>query len=128
MPEPCAPRSVADASPIAFPWGEIRWLCNRDLDSGAEMTFGVVSIQAGDRNDLHAHPNCEEVIYVVSGRCRHRLGDAEFDLEPGAALRIPRGEWHRATASAAEPCVMVIAYSSPDRQTIFRSEDTAENE
>jgi quercetin dioxygenase-like cupin family protein len=114
------PKNSESADALAFPWGEIRWLSNSEIDPAAEMTFGVVTILPGERNDLHAHPNCEEVIFVMSGACDHRLEDAVYPLTPGSALRIPRNTWHNATVTSEEPCHMVIAYSSPDRQTILK--------
>lgn len=98
-------------------WGTLRWLVTADLAPGAEQTVGVVTIPAGNQNPLHRHPNCEEVLYVVSGTCRHRLGEREFDLAPGQAVRIPRGEAHRARATGTRPLVAVISFSAPDRLT-----------
>lgn len=98
-------------------WGTLRWLISSQLTPGAEQTLGVVTIPAGNRNPLHRHPNCEELLYVVSGTCRHRLGDQEFDLGPGQAIRIPRGEAHCARALGPEPLVAVISFSAPERLT-----------
>src|ERR1035437_1720236 len=47
---------------VKYPWGWIRWLMNSKLDPGAAQTFGVVEIAAGQRNSLHMHPNCEELL------------------------------------------------------------------
>lgn len=101
-----------------FPWGEIRWLSSGTLAEGAELTFGVVTIDGGQRNARHYHPNCEEVLYVLAGECRHSLGEAWHHLRPGQALRIPRGVLHHAVALGEAPLRCVIAYSSGDRQTV----------
>ncbi|TVY07924.1 cupin domain-containing protein [Paenibacillus cremeus] len=99
-------------------WGRIQWLCGKEIDPEAEMTFGMVYINAGVSNPRHVHPNCEEFIFVLSGECDHTLGDESFHLEPGMMLRIPRGVPHNAKTTSWEPCRMIIAYSSADRQTI----------
>lgn len=99
-------------------WGKIQWLCGKEIDPDAEMTFGMVYIEAGKENNRHIHPNCEEIIFVLSGECDHSLGDDVFHLEPGMMLRIPRGVPHNAKVTSWEPCRMIIAYSSADRQTI----------
>ncbi|MCG7381470.1 cupin domain-containing protein [Paenibacillus sp. ACRRY] len=99
-------------------WGKIQWLCGKEIDSEAEMTFGMVYIDAGKENNRHIHPNCEEVIFILSGECDHTLGDETFHLEPGMMLRIPRGVPHHAKVTSWEPCRMIIAYSSADRQTV----------
>ena len=104
---------------LEFPWGAIKWLCNDQIDSDAEMTFGIVYINAGQTNPLHYHPNCEELIYVISGQCHHSLGDEMHHLKPGMMLRIPQGVKHNAANNGWAPVTMVICYSSADRQTVF---------
>jgi quercetin dioxygenase-like cupin family protein len=100
-------------------WGKIQWLCCNEIDSDAEMTFGVVYILAGESNSRHVHPNCEELIFVLSGECDHTLGDETYHLTPGQMLRIPRNVPHNAITTSWEPCRMIIAYSDPNRETIF---------
>ncbi|BCG60891.1 cupin domain-containing protein [Paenibacillus sp. URB8-2] len=104
--------------PFPQTWGGIQWLYGQEIDPEAEMTFGMVYINAGESNPRHIHPNCEEVIFVLSGECDHTLGDEVFHLKPGMLLRIPQGVPHNATVTSWEPCRMIIAYSAGDRQTI----------
>jgi quercetin dioxygenase-like cupin family protein len=111
--------NVNKGEALQFPWGAIKWLCNDQIDPEAEMTFGVVYIKPGEKNPLHYHPNCEELIYVLSGECDHRLGDEVFRLTEGMMLRIPRGVKHNAVNTGWRPVTMVICYSSADRQTVF---------
>ena len=82
-----------------------------------------MTIQPGQRNPLHQHPNCEELLYVLSGTCEHRLGDDRFPLAPGDVIRIPRGVPHWAKCTSAEPLVAVISFSAPDRQAINLDDD-----
>ncbi len=97
-------------------WGRISWMVGENEMPGAEQTFGVVTIEPGKRNPLHAHPNCEELLYVMSGECLHKLGDEMFELKPGNVIRIPRGVKHWAQCTSAEPLVAVISFSAPDRR------------
>lgn len=99
-------------------WGKIAWLYGEEIDPDGKMTFGMVYINAGEANGRHVHPNCEEIIFVLSGECDHSLGDEMFHLKPGMALRIPQGVPHHAKVTSWEPCRMIIAYSAVDRQTI----------
>ncbi len=104
---------------LTFPWGSIQWLCNQEIDPEAAQTFGLVFINPGQNNPLHLHPNCEELIYVLSGQCDHTLGDEVIPLTTGSMLRIPTGVPHKAVNTGWEPVRMVIVYSSADRQTVF---------
>jgi quercetin dioxygenase-like cupin family protein len=97
-------------------WGQISWMVGAEEMPGAEQTFGVVTIQPGRRNPLHAHPNCEELLYVMAGTCDHKLGDELYQLKRGDVIRIPRGVQHWAQCTSAEPLVAVISFSSADRQ------------
>ncbi len=116
--EPAAVRE-ADQPALSFDWGAIKWLCNQEIDPEAQQTFGLVFINPGQQNPPHYHPNCEELIYVLSGECDHRLGDAVLHLTPGSLLRIPANAVHCAANTGWDPVRMVIVYSAADRQTVF---------
>ena len=100
---------------VEFSWGWIRWLMNAELDPKAQMTFGVVHLNAGQTNPLHVHRNCEEQLFVLSGSCDHRIGDKSVHLKAGDVIRIPAGVVHKATTSDKEPMRAVIVYSSGTR-------------
>ena len=105
-----------------FPWGAIKWLCNDKIDKDAEQTLGVVYINPGQVNDMHSHPNCEELLYVISGECDHRLGDEVYPLKSGMMIRIPRNVKHNAVNTGWAPVMMLISYSAGDRQTVFHED------
>lgn len=108
-----------EAQADAFPWGAIRWLHNGETNEGAEQTFGLVYINAGEQNPPHYHPNCEEILYVLSGRCVHTYGDDEYELGPGDSILVPQGVVHHAINRGWEPIRAIISFSSGDRQTVF---------
>jgi quercetin dioxygenase-like cupin family protein len=98
-------------------WGELVWLIGEKQTPGAAQTFGKVTIHAGQRNPLHLHPNCEELLYVISGTADHLLGEEMFQLKAGDVIRIPQGVPHWAKATSAEPLVAIISFSAADRRT-----------
>ena len=87
------------------------------MHNSETMTVGRVVINAGHGNPVHRHPNCDEVLHVLSGRIEHTLGTAKYIMNPGDAISIPAGEWHNARALDGVPAEMVICFSSADRQT-----------
>ena len=93
-----------------FDWGTITWLCNGRINPGRA-------------NPRHRHPNCEEHIFVLRGECDHSLGDEAFHLSAVQMLRIPQAVLHHAVNTGAERVRMVIAYSSPERQTVGEEPD-----
>jgi len=103
---------------VKYPWGAIRWMMDSKIDRDAAQTFGIVQINAGQRNALHSHPNCEEILYVLSGSCEHVVGNKKFVLHPGDLIRVPVGVPHQAIVTGNEPLRAVISYSSADRKVV----------
>ncbi len=97
-------------------WGRLAWKVGAEYMPGAESTFGTCRIEPGQRNPLHSHPNCEEILYVLSGQCEHKLGDEHINMGPGDAIRIPRGVEHWAKCIGEEPLQALIFFSSGHRQ------------
>lgn len=106
------------AKEVPYPWGSIRWLMSSQLDVDAAQTFGIVQINAGQRNSLHSHPNCEELLYVLSGSCEHIVGDKKVILHAGDLIRVPIGVRHQAIVLGNEPLRAVISYSSGVRKVV----------
>lgn len=100
-------------------WGTLTWFVSREIGNSTTQTFGRAVILAGQTNPRHRHPNCDEILHLLSGRIRHTLGDQDILMEPGDTISIPAGVWHNATALGDTPAEMVICFSSADRQTEF---------
>ena len=115
--------SLSDMEAQTFPWGAIKWLMNGAIDAGSEQTFGMVYINPGDENPRHYHPNCEEILYVLSGTCEHTLGDQSFRMRAGDTIRAPMGVIHHAINDGWEPLRAIISFSSGDRKTVFVDQD-----
>ncbi len=131
---PESPRPVADlvhplddANVIDYPWGWIRWLINAEMDPHAEMTFGVVHLNGEQTNPLHIHSNCEELLYVISGSCEHRIGDQWISIKKGDLVRIPAGIPHLAKTDKV-PMLAVIVYSSANRDFTALGEEDQQTE
>ncbi len=107
---------------IKSDWGVLQWLMDSKHDPQSAQTFGVVEIYPGKHNALHMHPNCEEILYVLSGSCEHVVGNKKVTLHPGDLIRVPIGVPHQAFAIGNEPLRAVISYSSPDRKVISYGE------
>jgi len=93
------------------------WTASRGVGNSTSMSFGRVTIRAGHENPLHRHPNCDEILHVLSGRIEHALAGEWMTLEPGDSISIPQGIWHRARAIGDQDAELVICFSSADRMT-----------
>lgn len=110
---------LSETSAEEFPWGTLNWLMGQAIDPDAKQTFGMAVIQPGQQNPPHYHPNCEEILYVVSGTCEHTYGDDSYQLKPGDSIRVPAGVIHHAINNGDAPLRAIISFSSGDRQTVF---------
>jgi quercetin dioxygenase-like cupin family protein len=99
-----------------FDWGNLVWADSGELTGTDALTVGRVTIEAGERNPEHRHPNCDEALYVLAGTLRHTIGDEERRLTAGDLIHVPRGERHRAVNDGAEDAVAVIAYDTGERE------------
>ena len=109
----------SDGELLDQPWGKLTWLASRSLGNSTTMTFGRVVIPADQANPRHRHPNCDEILHLLSGRLEHSLNDRKFFVEPGDTVSIPAGDWHNAKALDGVDAEMVICFSSADRETEF---------
>jgi len=97
----------------------IHWFISRKSNNAQELTLGQTTIAVGGRNPLHRHPNCEEALFVLSGQIEHVIeGSPNLKLQSGEAILIPRNLKHQAINTGATPTELLVAFSSPDRQTI----------
>jgi mannose-6-phosphate isomerase-like protein (cupin superfamily) len=113
-----AVQHFAAAPEVKYPWGWIRWLMSGKIDPEASQTLGIVQINPGQRNPLHMHPNCEELLYVISGSAENVIGNKKVTIGPGDLVRIPKGVPHQAITIGNKPFKAVISYSSNDRQVV----------
>ena len=95
-------------------WGSLCWMANKKLTS-SNLTLGRVTIKKGQSNPRHAHPNCEEILYLLKGRLDHSLGDKSHIMEAGDSIAVPAGVFHHGINVGEEDADMIVAYSSGDR-------------
>ncbi len=106
-------------------WGTLQWVCNGKLMPGAEQTLGLATILPGKQNPVHFHPNCEEVLYVISGQGLHSYDGRTVALKTGMTIRIPANVKHNLVNTGTEPLRTLVSYSSGDRKTVFPDEQPA---
>jgi quercetin dioxygenase-like cupin family protein len=102
-------------------WGQLTWNASRELGNCDDLTVGQCLLKPGQGNPRHYHPNCCEVLVVISGTVSHtRADDDEAELGPGDTVHIPVGVPHQArNLSNTEDALVFIAFSSADRLTVM---------
>jgi quercetin dioxygenase-like cupin family protein len=110
-------RRREEAQVLDFAWGRLTWFASGKLGNSAGMTIGCCVIRPGQANPDHLHPNCEEVLHVLSGTIVHYVDGREpFAMGPGDTITIPIGLGHYARNAGDVDAVLMVAFSSADRQ------------
>lgn len=68
---------------ITEPWGTLRWVADHSRAEVAGLTLGRVTLNPGYCNPRHSHPNCDEVLHVLSGTMEHSVRGEVFVLRAG---------------------------------------------
>ena len=110
------PRDVAAKRQINEDWGSLTWIAGKALGNSQGLTFGRVVIKPGKANPRHAHPNCDEVLHLLTGRLEHSIGDDKVAMNAGDTLIVPAGCVHNAANPGPGDAEMIVAYSSGERQ------------
>lgn len=67
----------------------------RGADTGGAYVEGRGFLPVGARPPgIHRHLHQDELVTVVSGRIRARIGSDEREYGPGESVTLPRGVWH----------------------------------
>jgi quercetin dioxygenase-like cupin family protein len=89
------------------------------LSPGAAQTLGICQILPGQRNPVHYHPNCEEVLYLLSGQGEHSFDGEVVQLVAGSTIRIPAGIRHNMANTGQDILTCLISFSTGMRETVF---------
>jgi quercetin dioxygenase-like cupin family protein len=89
------------------------------MGNSDHVTVGRCVLAAGKQNPRHYHPNCEEVLHVLSGSIEHYVdGEGWFAMNEGDTISIAQGVWHHARNIGDDEAHLLICFSSEDRKTI----------
>lgn len=65
------------------------------LSTGGAYAEGKLLLPLGARPPgIHRHRHQDEVVTVISGRIRARIGNEDREFGPGETAVLPRGVWH----------------------------------
>lgn len=115
------PRAIvsrpADYLVEEMPWGRLIWRVSAERGNSQTMTVGECIIAPGQGNGRHVHPNCDEVLYVASGRIVHSADAERTEMQAGDIISIPSGVVHNARNVGDEDAHLYISFSSAYRQS-----------
>ena len=109
---------AAENRVLENPWGTLRWYTSAEMGNTRTMTTGVAIIKPGLFNPRHFHPNCDEILHVVSGKIKHTMNEVTVEMNPGDTVSIPQGVLHNAANIGTEDAVLAISFSTAYREAV----------
>jgi quercetin dioxygenase-like cupin family protein/type 1 glutamine amidotransferase len=103
---------------VPMPWGHLRWYTSAEMGNSRTMTTGVAVIKPGQTNPRHFHPNCDEILHVISGKIRHTMNEVSVEMNAGDTVSIPQGVLHNAANIGTEDAVLAISFSTAYREAV----------
>jgi quercetin dioxygenase-like cupin family protein len=91
------------------------WLADDTSHSDIGLSLARMTVLPGKTSPAHRHPNCNEVIHVLSGHMSERLDSKWQTASPGETIFVPAGTVHQTRCDSDEAAVMIIAYSEGAR-------------
>ena len=91
---------------------DVRWLVTRESVGSDQSVFGVTYFPPGSRHEIHRHPGCEEVEYLISGHGVARVGEDDVEMGPGDCVYVSKNDYHGfRNSSETETAVMAWYYA-----------------
>ena len=95
--------------------GARRRIIDKETVGSEALTYGLATFAwKTSFHKKHAHNDCEEIMYIVSGRGIGGVGDGpDVVFEPGDTIYAPKGVVHWMYNPFDEPCEMIWIYTKP---------------
>ena len=84
-------------------------LCKNNLFETPQMFCDLYCLEPGQSQKLHRHSDAAKFYYVVEGRGRFQVGDAEQTLGKGGLAFSRAGEAHGVVNESQERLVLLVA-------------------
>ncbi|GLR77743.1 cupin domain-containing protein (plasmid) [Azospirillum oryzae] len=90
-----------------------RRLIGRDIVGSQHVEVVHGTLEPGEGALPHAHPDLEQVCYVLAGRINVKVGGQEAELMTGDCCFFPAEEAHVVVALGDTPAELLVIYAPP---------------
>ncbi len=91
----------------------------RGEHTGGRLTAFENLVAPGQGPPLHVHAGEDEVLYVLAGEMRFRLGTEVVEAPAGAFVFVPRGTPHCFRNVGDDPARLLILFTPAGMETFF---------
>ena len=109
--------SDCDVPMMNVQWGRTKILLGPGSEARApQIMMKITEYMPGGAHDWHAHPQQDEVIFVLSGRGSTETSAGKQEIVPGDMVYVPAGVRHATYNTHVEPLRAIIIKSPPDKE------------
>jgi uncharacterized cupin superfamily protein len=105
----------------ALPGRDLGWLAPSAQIRSERLSACIVRLPPGSTvRPAHAHPNGEELVYVVHGHGQVAIDGRVDEVRPGSAILFPQGSVHMLRNSGEDDLEAVCFYAPPSDLSTYR--------
>ena len=102
---------VSQAKVLNLPRRKVQVLVGNEKLSSKYMTVGITEVLPNTEMIPHTHKEEEEIIIVVQGYGKVKVGDSVEKLEPNTAVVFPKGKSHMVINESNEVMKFIFCFS-----------------
>ncbi len=114
-------RGPREGSTVRNPVGGPLTFKAQGAETGGSLTAFEIIASPGEGPPLHVHADEDEVLYVVEGELRFKLGDEVFPGSTGTFVFVPRGVPHAWQTVGEAPARLLVLFTpaAPGMEKMF---------
>jgi quercetin dioxygenase-like cupin family protein len=114
-------RRAEEGKTVSNPLGDGVTIKLTEAETGGALTMFESAPAPGVGPPKHVHANEDEVVYVLEGTLRFKLGDEMRETPAGGFAFVPRGLHHAWQNIGSEPARLLIGFTpaSPGMERFF---------
>jgi uncharacterized cupin superfamily protein len=110
-----------DIDEVALPGRYMRWLANAERLGARHLSVCAIRVAPGEKvRPAHAHPNGEELIYVIRGSGRVVVDGEVAAVKEGAAVLFPQGSVHMLQNTGGEDMKVICFFAPPSNLSTYK--------
>ena len=99
-----------DVSRLEFPGRTVKVLVGNEKLAARKLTFGVAEVPPKSKMTAHKHEQ-EEVIFILRGHGRVKIGDSSEAIKEGTAIYLPSNAEHAIENESDKSMKFTFAFS-----------------
>ena len=103
--------NVSQVKALNLPGRKVKVLVGNEKISSKYMSVGITELPPHKEMIPHTHKEEEEIIVVIQGNGKVKVGDSVEKLEPNTAVVFPKGKSHMIINESNEVMKFIFCFS-----------------